>query len=119
VPHAINRDEERSGIMKSQRDAFGRGCLLASLVALYVLLGMKAFVVWREGLWLDWPLGDYLPDGLVRWVFALPDSQVRSVAAWLLGQDVLYHAAAISLVLWLCAFSGESPGVDDDKRVAR
>lgn len=94
--------------MKTRGDAFGRGCLWASLTALYGLLGMRVFVAWRDGLWLDWPLGDSLPDAVVRWVFAVTDETVRSVLAWLLRQDVLYFAAAVSLVLWVLTLSGES-----------
>jgi len=95
--------------MTTRRDVLGRGCLWVSLAALYFLLGMKLFVAFREGLWLDWPLGDFLPDAVVRWVFALPDATVRQALAWVLNQDVVYHAAAVSLVLWMMTLlSGSS-----------
>jgi hypothetical protein len=101
--------------MKTRRDALGRVCLLASFGALYLLLGMKAYVAWREGLWLDWPLGDYLPDAVVHWVFAFPDSPTRSTLEWLMGRDVLYYAAAVSLVLWLLNLSGGSSVITEDE----
>lgn len=101
--------------MTTRRDLLGRGCFYCSLAALYCLLGMKVYVAWREGLWLDWPLGEYLPDALVRAVFSLPDGRIREALTWLLRQDVLYHVAAITLLLWLLAPSGKpgrGPGGD-------
>ncbi len=92
--------------MMNRRDALGRTCLWVSLGALYALLGMKVFVAWREGVWLDWPLGDHVPDEVVRRAFAAPAGPVRSALVWVLGQDVLYLAAAVSLVLWLLSLSG-------------
>lgn len=102
--------------MTTRRDVLGRGCLWVSLAALYLLLGMKLFVAFREGLWLDWPLGDFLPDALVRWVFALPDATLRQALAWVLNQDVVYHAAGISLILWIATlFGGSSPAESRDQ----
>ena len=98
--------------MKSRRDAFGRACWLVSLVALYALLGLKAYVFWREGLWPQWPLGEYVPDAVVRAAFSGADSPARAALAWLLGRDVLYFAAAASLVLWMLDFFGGSSGDD-------
>ena len=100
--------------MKTRGDAFGRGCLLVSLTALYGLLGMRLFVAWREGLWLVWPLGDYLPDSVVRWVFSLSQPAVRAALAWAMGQDVLYVAAVVSLLLWLLAVVRPSSETEDD-----
>lgn len=98
--------------MTTRRDLFGRGCLWISLAALYTLCGMKLFVALRDGVWLYWPLGDYLPDAVVRAVFALPEGGVRRMLTWLMRQDVMYHAAAVSLLLWLLTLSG-SGGKDD------
>jgi hypothetical protein len=101
--------------MATRRDLLGRGCFYCSLAALYCLLGMKVLVAWREGLWLDWPLGDYLPDAVVRALFALPDGRFREILTWLLRQDVIYHAAAIALLLWLlhlAAGAGRGNGGD-------
>jgi len=100
--------------MKTRGDVFGRGCLWVSLTAVYGLLGMRVFVAWQEGLWLDWPLGDYLPDSVVRWVFALPNASTRAVLVWILGRDVLYHAAVLSLLLWLVTLRGGSQSVGKD-----
>ncbi len=102
--------------MTTRRDLLGRGCLWCSLAALYSLIGMKAYVAWREGLWLDWPLGNYLPDAAVRWVFSLPDGAFRGVLAWLLRQDVIYHAAAVALLIWLLGLiGGPSAGKGGDR----
>lgn len=87
--------------MKTRYNVFGQICLWASLAALYALLAMKLVVLWREGLWLDWPLGNYLPDAIVRWVFSLRYQPLRSGLVWALSRDVVYHAAAISFVIWL------------------
>jgi len=100
--------------MKSRGDAIGRACWLASLGALYALLAMKAYVFWRDGFWPDWPLGEFVPDAVVRFAFAVSDSPVRAALAWLLRGDVLYHAATVSLVLWLLNYSGESSGGGSD-----
>ncbi|EHJ46555.1 hypothetical protein DFW101_0538 [Solidesulfovibrio carbinoliphilus subsp. oakridgensis] len=96
--------------MTTRRDVLGRGCLWASLAALYILLGMKLFVAIREGLWLDWPLGNFVPDAVVRWVFVRPDAAARTVLAWLLGQDVLYYVAAVALALWGMTLLGGASG---------
>jgi len=100
--------------MKTRGDAFGRGCLWASLAALYGLLGMRVFAAWRERVWPLWPLGDCLPDPVVRWIFSLPWPPVRAALAWVLGQDVLYVAAAVSLLLWLLALGDGSASAGDD-----
>jgi hypothetical protein len=99
--------------MATRRNVLGRGCLLASLAALYILLGMKLFVALREGLWLDWPLGNFVPDAVVRWVFARPDAAVRTALAWLLGRDVLYYVAAVTLALWGMALAGGPSDADN------
>ncbi|WP_428569062.1 MAG: hypothetical protein ACP59X_10470 [Solidesulfovibrio sp. DCME] len=101
--------------MATRRDLVGRGCFYCSLAALYCLLGMKVFVAWRDGLWLDWPLGDVLPNAVVRALFALPDGRLRDILTWLSRQDVIYHVAAIALVLWLlhlAAMAGRGGGGD-------
>lgn len=106
--------------MTTRRDLIGRGCLWCSLAALYTLLGMKAYVAWRDGVWLDWPLGNALPDALVRWVFSLPDGPFRAVLEWLMRQDVIYHAAAVTLLIWLLGLVAGSPedkGDDPSGRV--
>ncbi len=100
--------------MEIRSQALGRVCLWISLAALYILLGLKVFVALREGLWLDWPLGDFLPDVLVRWVFSLESPPVRSVLAWVLSRDVLHGAAALSLVLWLLTLSGNASAPSAD-----
>ncbi len=105
--------------MTTRRDVLGRGCLWSSLAALYILLGMKLFVAFREGLWLAWPLGNFLPDAMVRWVFALPRPTVRAVLAWLLGQDVLYYVAGVCLALWcLNLWGGTSSAESPDRSPA-
>lgn len=105
--------------MKIPGDAFGRGCLWVSLAALYGLLAMRLFVAWREGLWLEWPLGDFVPDALVRRVFALEQPGLRDAAIWLLGLDVLYWVAAGCLLQWLLTGTGEVPGPGDDTAYSR
>ena len=80
------------------------------------MLAMRLYVVWRDGMWLAWPLGDFLPDALVRRLFALPDAGPRDALVWLLGQDALYWVAAVCLVVWLLAAPGRTtPGGDDDE----
>lgn len=100
--------------MTTRRNVLGRGCLWVSLAALYILLGMKLYVAVREGVWLDWPLGDFVPDAVVRWVFARPDAAIRAVLVWSLGRDVLYYAAGAALVLWGLSFWGGASADDSD-----
>lgn len=105
--------------MRLPGDAFGRGCLWVSLAALYGLLAMRLFVAWREGLWLEWPLGDFLPDTAVRLVFSLDNDTLRQMLGWLLARDVLYWAAGVCLLLWLLITpGGASPagGQDESSR---
>ena len=107
--------EKRDG-MKIPGDAFGRGCLWVSLAALYGLLAMRLFVVWRDGLWLYWPLGDFAPDVVVRRVFALADAEPRRIVVWLLRQDILYYVAAVCLAVWLLIPAGKAaPAGDKDE----
>lgn len=102
--------------MRHPGDALGRGCLLVSLTALWAMLAMRLYVVWRDGMWLAWPLGDLLPDVLVRRLFALPDTGLRDALVWLLRQDALYWVAAVCLVLWLLAAPDRTPpGGDGDE----
>lgn len=104
--------------MTTRRDLFGRGCLWISLAALYTLCGMKLFVALRDGVWLYWPLGDILPDAVVRAVFVLPEGGIRQMLTWLMRQDAMYYAAAVTLLLWLFTLfgsggkgeGGDSPG---------
>ena len=105
--------------MKIPGDTFGRGCLWVSLAALYGLLAMRLFVAWREGLWLEWPLGDFVPDVVVRWVFALEPPGLQDAASWLLGRDVLYWVAAVCLILWLLIGSGQTGPADDGNALSR
>ena len=105
--------------MKIPGDAFGRGCLWVSLAALYGLLAMRLYVVWREGLWLEWPLGDVVPDAVVRRVFALEAAGLRDAAVWLLGRDVLYWVAAVCLFLWLLTGPDGSSRAGDDEAFSR
>jgi hypothetical protein len=70
--------------------------------------------------WLDCPLGNALPDALVRWVFSLPDGSFRAVLEWLMRRDVIYHAAAVTLLIWLLGLVAGSPedkGDDPSGRV--
>lgn len=100
--------------MRTRQSAFGRACFLLGLAALYLLAGMKLYLAWRDGLWPDWPLGDYLPDAVVRAVFATPDSALRTGLVWLLSRDLVEWAAAACLVLWVIALSGNAGGDGDD-----
>ncbi|UJX40693.1 hypothetical protein K9F62_18670 [Desulfovibrio sp. JY] len=101
--------------MTTRSDVLGRGCLWVSLAALYTLCGMKLFVAWRDGLWLDWPLGDYLPDAVVRWVFRLPEGAPRTALVWVMGQDVVYQAAAVTCCIWLLTLFGKSSARGGDE----
>ena len=92
--------------MDTRRNSFGRGCFLVGLGVLYLLLGMKLYVSWREGVWQAWPLGDYLPDAVVRAVFSLGTASIRSALVWILSQDVVIVVAAVCLLLWLLGLFG-------------
>jgi hypothetical protein len=94
--------------MRTRQGAFGRGCFLVGLAALYLLAGMKLFVAWRDGMWPDWPLGDFLPDVAVRGMFSPDASSVRSVVVWLLSRDIVEWAAAVCLVLWVLSLAGNA-----------
>ena len=101
--------------MGTRRNVFGRGCFLVGLAVLYCLLGMKLYIAWRDGLWPAWPLGDNLPDAVVRGVFSLEPSSVRSALIWLLSQDVLEVTAAFCLLVWLVSLFGDDGGRADDR----
>jgi len=105
--------------MKIPGDTFGRGCLWISLAALYGLLAMRLFVVWREGLWLYWPLGDFASNAVVRRVFALNDSGLRRIVVWLLEQDILYYVAAVCLAIWLLIPAGKTACAGDQDDCSR
>ena len=75
---------------------------------------MKLYLAWRDGLWSNWPLGDFLPDAAVRAVFATQEPILRTVLVWSLSRDVVEWAAAVCLVLWLLNLSGNAGGDDDD-----
>jgi hypothetical protein len=92
--------------MKTRTNAFGRGCFFIGLLPLYFLVGLKAFLAWRDGVWPHWPLGEYLPDPVVRAVFSPETESVRAVVVWLLSRDVVECAAAVCLVLWLLNLVG-------------
>ena len=105
--------------MRHPGDAFGRGCLLVSLTALWALLAMRLYVVWRDGLWLVWPAGDFLPDPLVRQVFALENEGLRQTLVWLMAQDALYWVAAVCLLVWLLSLLSTSPPGGEDDELSR
>ncbi len=104
------------GSMKTRTNAFGRGCFFVSLFALYFLVGLKAFLAWRDGGWPDWPLGGSLPDAVVRMIFSPETKSVRHVIIWLLSRDVVEWAAAICLVLWLLNLVGNDRGGRSDTK---
>lgn len=92
--------------MKTRANAFGRGCFFIGLAALYALVGMKAYLAWSDGVWPRWPLGEYLPDVVVRTVFSPEIESARAVVVWLLSRDVVECAAAVCLVLWMLQLIG-------------
>lgn len=101
--------------MGTRHNAFGRGCFLVGLAVLYLLLGIKLFFVWRDGLWPGWPLGDFMPDPVVRAVFAIAVQPVRSVMVWVLSRDVVSVVAAVCLVLWLLDLPGDAEADDEGR----
>lgn len=101
--------------MTTRRDVLGRICLWVSLAALYTLLGMKLFVALRDGVWQDWPLGEFLPDAVVRAVFRLPAGAMRDAVVWVLARDVVYHAAAVTCLVWLLTFAAASSAKDGER----
>jgi len=101
--------------METRRNTFGRGCFLVGLAVLYLLLGMKIHIAWRDGLWPSWPLGDYLPDAVVRGVFAVEPLSVRSALVWLLSRDILGVVAAICLLVWALGLFGNEGGSADGR----
>ena len=105
--------------MKIPGDVFGRGCLWVSLAALYGLLAMRLFVVWRDGIWLAWPLGNFVPDALVRKIFALNDAGPRRIIVWFLEQDILYCVAAICLAIWWLIPAGSAAPADKQDERSR
>jgi hypothetical protein len=104
--------------MKTRANAFGRGCFFVGLAALYFLVGMKAYLAWRDGIWPRWPLGEYLPDGVVRTVFSPETESIRTIVVWLLSRDVVECAAAVCLVLWLLQLVGNGRTGEPDREDA-
>ena len=96
--------------METRLRTFGRGCFFVGLIALYGLVAMKVYLAWRDGMWPLWPLGECLPEGLVRIAFSPPAEPVRDVVVWLLSRDVVEWAAAACLGLWLLGLGGGRDG---------
>lgn len=98
--------------METRLHPFGRWCFFLGLFALYGLAAMKVYLAWRDGMWPRWPLGDWLPEGVVRTVFAAATGPVREIAVWLLSRDIVEWAAAACLGLWLLNLAGGRPAGD-------
>lgn len=76
---------------------------------------MKLYIAWRDGLWPAWPVGDTLPDAVVRGLFSVEPPSLRSVLIWLLSRDVMVVAAAVCLVVWLLGFWSDGGDGPDDR----
>lgn len=114
APMKLPEGEAVGDVMRTRQGAFGRACFLVGLAALYLLAGMKLYVAWRDRLWPQWPLGDFLPNGVVLGLFSPSAASVRSVLVWLLSRDLVEWAAAACLVLWLLTLPGNGEGDLDD-----
>ena len=100
--------------METRHQTFGRTCFLVGLAILYLLVGTKLYIAWRDSMWPSWPLGDYLPDALVRAVFATSVPSAKAVLVWILSRDLVVVVAAVCLVLWLLDLLGNGGNPGDD-----
>jgi hypothetical protein len=85
--------------MKSSRGILGNVCLWVSILVIYGLLGYRMYVLYSEGIWLDWTVGDILPDAVIWTVIGMRASILKTMVIWLLSQDVLLYMAAFPIIL--------------------
>jgi hypothetical protein len=87
--------------MKKSRGMFGTLCLLVSIVVIYGLLGYRGYILYTEGIWLDWTVGNSVPDPMVWAVVSMRPSVAKTVAIWLLSQDILLYLLPFPIILAL------------------
>jgi len=96
--------------MKSSRGILGNVCLSVSILVIYGLLGYRIYVMYSEGIWLDWAVGNAVPDSVVWTVIGMRPSILKSMAIWLLSQDILLYMLPFPILL---AVLDRWPGGDD------
>jgi len=87
--------------MKKSRGMLGALCLLVSIVVIYGLLGYRGYVLYTEGIWLDWTVGNSVPEPLVWAVVNMRPSVVKTMAIWLMSQDFLLYLLPFPIILAL------------------
>lgn len=80
---------------------FGTLCLLVSILVIYGLLGYRGYVLYTEGIWLDWTVGNITPDPVVWAVIGMRPSVAKTLAIWLLSQDILLYLLPFPVILAL------------------
>ncbi|NDY55345.1 hypothetical protein G3N56_01115 [Desulfovibrio sulfodismutans] len=96
--------------MKTSRGILGDMCLWVSILVIYGLLGYRIYVRYSEGIWLDWTVGNALPDSMVMTVIGMRPSILKTMVIWLLSQDVLLYMLPFPIIL---AVLDRWPGGDD------
>lgn len=96
--------------MKTSRGILGDMCLWVSILVIYGLLGYRIYVMYSEGIWLDWTVGEAVPDSMVMVVIGMRPSILKTMVIWLLSQDVLLYMLPFPIIL---AILDRWPGGDD------
>lgn len=87
--------------MKTSRGILGTLCLLVSILVIYGLLGYRAYVLYSEGIWLDWTVGNIVPDPVVLAVIGMRPSVGKTLVIWLLSQDIVVYLLPFPIILAL------------------
>lgn len=86
--------------MRFTNTFFGGICLLTSVLVIYGLLFYKLYFLWTKGVWVDWMLGNFLPDEMITFMFSLKSSVTREILVWLLSRDVLLYFLPFPLLVF-------------------
>lgn len=86
--------------MRFTNTFFGGVCLLTTVLVIYGLLLFKLYVFWTKGVWVDWMLGNFLPDELIVMAFSLKPPLAREILVWALSQDILLYFLPFPLLVF-------------------
>lgn len=99
--HGVSSAEKELGqSMRVTNTFFGGICLLTTVLVIYGLLFYKLYVFWTKGIWVDWMLGNFLPDEMIVMAFSLKASIAREIVVWTLSQDILIYFLPFPLLVF-------------------
>jgi len=98
--HGVPLKKELGQSMRVTNTFFGGICLLTTVLVIYGLLFYKLYVFWAKGIWVDWMLGNFLPDEMIVMAFSLKASITREILVWALSQDILMYFFPFPLLVF-------------------